>query len=108
LAEYLWEFHGRFSGELRDHVIRYAKAHGLSIAGAIRELVRKQVRYWNWVEDMKRRGQGPDSLRRLARSLLEKHPEATKNALIVHMEERIGRYPDTKAVRKIAGEFFPK
>jgi hypothetical protein len=47
-------------------------------------------------------------MRRLARSLLEKHPEATKNALIVHMEDRMGRYPDTKAVRKIANEFFRK
>jgi DNA-binding GntR family transcriptional regulator len=108
LAENGWELRARCSTALHDNVIRYAKSHGMTMAGAVRDLLRRQVRYWIWVEDVKRRGPSPDSLRRLARSLLEKHPEATKNALIVHMEERMGRYPDTKAVRKIANEFFPR
>ncbi len=79
----------------------------MTMAGAVRDLLTRQGRYWRWQEDRKRYGPAEDSLRRLGRSILEEYPEMTKAQLAWNMAKRSGRFVDIKAVNRIASELRP-
>ncbi len=98
------EIHLRLSPSLKDSVTDYARSHGMDLSTAIRDLLRRQVRYWRWTKKRESSGPSEDTLRHYGRQGLERDSNATKTQLFHFIARRAGRYVDSATIDRIANE----
>jgi len=102
MQRYVYEVRLKISDAQRSLLEKYATAHGLSKAAAVRHAMDRQLRYWEWQRKTRKNNGSDGDLDRLAEAILRQHPEYSQDRLWHEVAKRMGRFVDMVRAKQAA------
>jgi len=101
-----WKLRIRLNESEYALLLEYQRDHGHDTkSAAAREMMRRQGRYSRWKRERRgRQALQEPVLRRIARDILRRHPDATESQLGYNLMKHAGQYVDAELIKKIVAE----